>query len=91
MISRGNDLGRDKQWYLVGRVGDPGDSYPVELAKAYLVVTTQVGTVEFVEPDVSAAPPAPRIDESDDIMGSNEGEDPVKWNTHDTTLIGWTF
>ena len=57
------DLGRDKQWYTTTRVGDSGDEYPVELAKAYLVITTQEGTIEFEQDmDIPSAPPAPRVD-----------------------------
>ena len=65
------DLGRDKQWYLVGRVGDPGDEYPVELAKAYLVITTQEGTIEFEQDmDIPSAPPAPRVDNMTTTWGA---------------------
>ena len=57
------DFGRDKQWYLIARVGDPGDEYPVELGDAYLIVSTQEGTIEFEQDmDIPSAPLAPRVD-----------------------------
>ena len=61
VISRGiTDLGQNKNWYLIGRVGDPGDEYPVALGQAYLIISSSAGgIIEFedvVEDSVNAAP-----------------------------------
>ena len=59
------DLGRKREWYLIGREGDPGDHIPVALGQAYIIISTSESMIEFG--GVMAAPAAPTAPHSDTL------------------------
>ena len=67
-------LGKEKDWHLIGRIGDPGDEYPVALGQAYILITSWGGGVidfeDVPDGDVAAAPMAPRVDNIATSWGS---------------------
>ena len=66
VISRGiEDFGRESNWYIIGREGDPGDHIPVALGQAYIIISTSESMIEFG--DVMAAPAAPTAPHSDTL------------------------
>ena len=67
-------LGKEKDWHLIGRIGDPGDEYPVALGQAYILITSWGGGVidfeDVPDGDIAAAPMAPRVDNIATSWGS---------------------